>query len=135
MRYLLDSGITSDYMNRRCGVYERARAMSASGHAIGIAMPVLGELWTGVFNSDSREKNLKLLARYRGHFTVWPFDEPAAKKFGEVAAKLIRIGRKMQQIDIQIAAIAFALGDCVVVSKDGDLRAVPGLTVEDWSQP
>ena len=41
----------------------------------------------------------------------------------------------MQQIDIQIAAIAFALGNCVVVSKDGDLRAVPGLTVEDWSQP
>ena len=35
----------------------------------------------------------------------------------------------------KIAAIALTLGDCVVVSKDSDLRAVPGLTVEDWSQP
>ena len=96
-------------------------------------MPVLGELWTGAFNSISREKNLKLIARYRNHFTVWPFDETAAKKFGEVAAELIRLGRKMQQIDIQIAAIALGLGNCVVVSKD-DLRVVPGLTVEDWSK-
>ena len=41
----------------------------------------------------------------------------------------------MQVPDLQIAAIALTLGDCVVVSKDSDLRAVPGLTVEDWSRP
>ena len=40
----------------------------------------------------------------------------------------------MQVPDLQIAAIALALGNCIVVSKDGDLRAVPGLEVEDWSQ-
>jgi tRNA(fMet)-specific endonuclease VapC len=38
----------------------------------------------------------------------------------------------MQQIDIQIAAIARCLGDCTVVSTDSDLSAVPGLTVENW---
>ncbi|MHB1560792.1 MAG: type II toxin-antitoxin system VapC family toxin [Isosphaeraceae bacterium] len=38
----------------------------------------------------------------------------------------------MQQVDIQIAAIALALGNCTVVSGDSDLRAIPGLTVEDW---
>lgn len=134
-RYLLDTGIASDYMNRRCGVFERVKAAAARGHRIGLAMPGLGELWTGVFNSASREKNLRLLLRYRSHFVVWPFDEPAAKRFGELAAELIRIGRPMGQIDMQIAAIALTLGDCLVVSKDSDLRAVPGLTVEDWSQP
>jgi tRNA(fMet)-specific endonuclease VapC len=39
----------------------------------------------------------------------------------------------MQQIDIMIAAIAFSLGDCSVVSADSDLAAVPGLTVENWA--
>jgi len=39
----------------------------------------------------------------------------------------------MQQIDIMVAAIAFSLGNCTVVSSDTDLTAVPGLTVEDWS--
>ena len=37
----------------------------------------------------------------------------------------------MQQADIQIAAIAFAPGNGTVVSGDGDLKAVPGLSVED----
>jgi predicted nucleic acid-binding protein len=40
----------------------------------------------------------------------------------------------MQIVDIQIAAIAFALGNCVVVSKDSDLCHIPRLRVEDWSQ-
>ena len=39
----------------------------------------------------------------------------------------------MQQIDIMVAAIAFALGDCTVVSKDTDLAAIPGLTFENWA--
>lgn len=43
------------------------------------------------------------------------------------------MGRPMQQIDIQIAAIARTLGDCTVVSSDTDLAAVPGLTVENWT--
>ena len=41
----------------------------------------------------------------------------------------------MQVPDIQIAAIALTLGDCVVVSENSDLREVLGLKVEDWSPP
>jgi tRNA(fMet)-specific endonuclease VapC len=64
---------------------------------------------------------------------LWPFNEEAAEEYGRLAAQLRRIGRPMQQIDIMVAAIARTLGDCVVVSKDSDLVAVPGLSVEDWS--
>jgi tRNA(fMet)-specific endonuclease VapC len=39
----------------------------------------------------------------------------------------------MQQIDIMVAAIALSLGNCTVVSKDTDLAAIPGLTVENWA--
>ena len=39
----------------------------------------------------------------------------------------------MQVIYIMIAAIARNLGKCVVVSKDIDLSAVPGLSVENWA--
>ena len=57
----------------------------------------------------------------------------AAAMFGRIFAELRRIGRPMQQIDIQIAAIALTLGNCTVVSADTDLPDVPGLTVETWS--
>jgi len=39
----------------------------------------------------------------------------------------------MQQIDIQVAAIALSLGNCTVVSSDSDLKAIPGLKVENWA--
>jgi tRNA(fMet)-specific endonuclease VapC len=41
----------------------------------------------------------------------------------------------MQVIDIMIAAVALTLGNTTVVTKDSDLAAVPGLTVENWAVP
>lgn len=38
----------------------------------------------------------------------------------------------MQVIDVMLAAIAFSLGNCTVVTTDSDLTAVPGLAVESW---
>jgi tRNA(fMet)-specific endonuclease VapC len=50
-RYLLDTGIASDYINRRHGVYERAREEVSRGNAIGIGLPVLAELAAGIEES------------------------------------------------------------------------------------
>ena len=134
-RYLLDTGIAGDYINRRHGVFERAQAEMARGHQIGIGTPVLGELRYGVEASTTRERNLRSLARAISTWTFWPFDHVAAEEYGRIAATLRRIGRPMQSIDIQIAAIARCLGNCTVVSKDSDLSAVPGLSVENWATP
>jgi tRNA(fMet)-specific endonuclease VapC len=64
---------------------------------------------------------------------VWPFDISAAEEFGRIATELRRLGRPMQQIDIQVAAIARSLGNTTIVSKDSDLAAVPRLSVENWA--
>ena len=66
---------------------------------------------------------------------LWPFDEIAAFEYGRLHAELLRIGRPMQVIDIMIAAIALSLGNTTVVTKDSDLSAIPGLTVENWAAP
>ena len=84
--------------------------------------------------SETRDRNEKRLRRQLHDFRIWPFDVAAAEMFGQVAAELKRVGRPMQQIDIQIAAIAICLGDCTVVTKDSDLADAPGLIVEDWSK-
>lgn len=134
-RYMFDSGIVGDYVYRRHGVYQRARREAHAGRRLGTGAPVLGEFLAGVLASDTRERNLPIVRRNRAQLTVWPFGEEAASIYGELWAALRAVGRPMQVPDIQIAAIALSLGDCIVVSKDGDLNSVPGLTVEDWSQP
>jgi tRNA(fMet)-specific endonuclease VapC len=134
-RYLLDTGIAQDFVNRRNGVPERADATRRGGNRIGICTPVLGELWAGVEGSASRDRNLQRLRLALSRLVVWPYTNEAAEQFGRVFAELRRIGRPMQQIDIMVAAIALSLGSCTVVSKDSDVGAIPGLAVENWALP
>ncbi|MBW3597522.1 MAG: type II toxin-antitoxin system VapC family toxin [Planctomycetes bacterium] len=131
-RYLLDTGIMGDLINRRRGVDVRVRQARSQGAIIGTCEPVMAELYFGVENSVTRDKNLKRLHHAMRGIRRWPLDGPAVREYGRLAAELKRVGRPMQQIDVMIAAIALSLGDCTVVSADSDLAAVPGLKVENW---
>lgn len=130
-RYLLDTGPAFDFLFRRKGVDLRAEEVRRGGAKVGICMPVLAEIVGGLEASASREASWEVACRRLGKLVCWPFEKPAAYEYGRVFAELKRRGRPMQQIDMMIAAIAFSLGNCTVVSADSDLRAVPGLTVED----
>lgn len=132
-RYLLDTGIAGHLINNRHGVRARAQEEVRRGNRVGVCTPVLGELYFGAENSATRDRNLRLLVVALRTLRVWPFNNDAAERYGQVAAELRRIGRPMQQIDIQLAAIALTLGDCTVVTTDSDLSAVPGLRVENWT--
>lgn len=134
-RYILDSGIVTDLINHRNGVEKKAATAFKRGARIGIGTPVLGELLAGLRNSASRKKNEARLERFLAQVALWPYDEAAAREYGEIAGDLRARGIAIQQIDMQIAAIAFALGNCVVVSKDGDFDDVTGLAVENWAKP
>jgi tRNA(fMet)-specific endonuclease VapC len=132
-RFLLDTGIASDFINRRHNVFERAREEVARGNRIGIGIPVLGELLAGIELSVTREENLQRLRRAVSVWLLWPFDEAAAEAYGRIYAILRRMGRPMQQVDMQIAAIGLSLGNTTVVSSDSDLAAVPDLSIENWA--
>jgi tRNA(fMet)-specific endonuclease VapC len=134
-KFLLDTGIAGHYIAHRPGVFKRAREEVARGNRVGICVPVLGELWFGVEGSSTRDRNEQQLRRALPSLKVWPFDERAAEEFGRIAAELKRTGRMIGRIDIQIAAIALAMGNTTVVSADSDLTAIPGLTVENWATP
>jgi tRNA(fMet)-specific endonuclease VapC len=131
-RYLLDTNMAGDLIEKRGEIPERARQARRKGGHIGIGIPVLAELYYGVEFSATRDKNLQRLRRALSGLTIWPFDQKAAAEFGRLRAELRRRGRPMQVIDIMIAATALSVGNCTVVSADSDLVAVPGLTVENW---
>ena len=78
-------------------------------------------------------QNVQKMKHALAKLRLWPYDRKAAEQYGRTFAEMKRMGRSIQQIDIQIAAIAIALGNCTVVSSDSDLAAVPGLTVENWA--
>lgn len=123
-KYLFDTGSAGDWINYRGAIRERANRAIASGQRIGICTPVLGELWAGIENSKSKKRNQpRLIAGLRA-LVVWPFNEAAAREFGRIHAELLRLGRTIGPIDMQIAAVALTLGNCTVVTKDKDFLAV-----------
>lgn len=131
-RFLLDTGIASDYINRRHGVYERAREEVTRGNAVGIGLPVLAELAAGIEHSASRDRNMKSLKMALTSLKLWPLDQAAAFEYGLIYAELARMGRPIGIADMLIAALGRTLPKCIVVSADGDYDAVPGLKVENW---
>lgn len=132
-RHLLDTGTASDFINRRRGVDLRVREAVLHGDQVGICTPVLGELWAGMEYSASRDQNIDRMRHALAKLRLWPFDKKAAEEYGRVWAELRRLGRNIQQVDMQIAAIARSLGNCTVVTKDTDFVVVPGLKVVNWA--
>jgi tRNA(fMet)-specific endonuclease VapC len=132
-RYLLDTGSAQDYQAGRRACRERAIELRKDGHHIGICVPVLGELWSGIECSSSRARNLNSLRQALATLRIWPYTPEAAEEYGRIFAELRRAGKMIQQVDMQIGAIARTLPNCVIVSKDGDFQAIPGATVENWA--
>ncbi len=132
-RHLLDTGTAGDLISRRRGVDLRVREAVLRGDQVGICIPVLGELWAGMELSATREHNVVRMRHALAKLRPWPFDVKAAEEYGRVFAELRRIGKTIQQIDMQIAAIARSLGNCAVVTRDNDFVAVPGLVVVNWA--
>ncbi len=134
-RYLLDTNAMGDFISRPRGVDERARERRMGGARLATCIPVLGELFFGIESSQSRDKNLARLNRALVGLACWPYTLEAAAEYGRLAAQMKGAGRTIQQVDLQLAAIALTLGQCTVVSEDSDLEAVPGLSVESWRLP
>jgi tRNA(fMet)-specific endonuclease VapC len=133
-RFILDTGIAGLYLDRKRGVFERAEVEVAKGNRVGIAVPVLGELAFRAEGSPLRDQNILRLRQALDVWKLWLVDSTAAFEYGRIAFELKNIGRPIGQNDIMIAAVALALGNTTVVTMDGDLAAVPGLTVENWAE-
>lgn len=132
-RYLLDTGAASDYIHNRGNTLSKAKAVQAMGFRIGVGLPTVGELFAGIELSATKARNRPKVRRGLSDFYLWPLDRLAAEEYGRIYALLRRRGRLMQQIDIQLAAIALTLGNCTIVTKDSDFAAIPGSAIEDWS--
>jgi len=57
-----------------------------------------------------------------------PFDETAARTFAKLPFKRVRFDRLL-------AAHALSLDATIVTNNEGDFTDVPGLKVENWTQP
>jgi tRNA(fMet)-specific endonuclease VapC len=76
----------------------------------------------------------RLQERLLPNLPVLPFEEAAARRYGEVRAELERQGTPLGDADLRIGAIALARGFTVVTGNVRHFRRISQLPVENWLQ-
>jgi hypothetical protein len=66
---------------------------------------------------------------------VLPFDQDAAEVYGPLRAQLERIGVRLDEPSLRIAAIALSRDLTLVTASARLYDRVPGLRIENWLEP
>jgi tRNA(fMet)-specific endonuclease VapC len=90
------------------------------------------ELYYGAMKSSRSADNLALLEGFFANFDSLPFDDDAAKKYGEIRSELASKGTPIGPNDLMIAAIALVAGAVVVTHNTREFSRVDGLKIVDW---
>jgi tRNA(fMet)-specific endonuclease VapC len=123
--YLLDTN-GCIYLLARTHPSLQARVSHCEPGSVGLSAIVCAELMLGFAQADERKK--AMLGRFLDLFPVLPFDRNAARAYAEVP---FRRGK----LDRLIAAHALALRATLVTNNVRDFSDVPGLLLENWSEP
>lgn len=128
--FLLDTNTCIHYLNGSdAGL--TGRVLAAGPDRLAVSALTAGELHFGAARSSRPEANRERLAIFFRELTVLPFDAQCGAQFGRIKAELLDRGRPIPDFDIGIAATAVTTGR-TVVSGDGHMGEIPGLSLENW---
>ena len=131
MNFLIDTNICIYIMNKRPPEVINKFKDKEVGQ-IGISSITVSELQYGVSKSRFREQNLERLEAFLTPFQILPYDEDAAKFYGEIRSHLEKHGSTIGPLDLLIAAHALSQNLVLVTNNKKEFNRIPSLKVENW---
>jgi len=130
--YLLDTNIISYWMRGDPQLIDKIKSCSPSD--LSLSTITLAEIYYGIEKSDIKKKERRLkIDSIKSELVIFPFNEPAAKKYGVIRAALEKLGTPISERDTQIASIALANKLCIVTHNIKEFGRISKLKVEDWA--
>jgi predicted nucleic acid-binding protein len=132
--YLLDTDILSNLLKPVPSTRLIVRLSSVPPEQQFTSSITLGELVYGAYRQRTRTGALleQIDRTLLPNLTILPFNDAAARQYGELRAELERRGTPLDDADLRIAAVALARGLTVVTGNVRHFQRVPGLPVENW---
>ena len=131
MKYLLDTNVCVDFLNRRYPrVTERIRASPPED--LCLSSVVVAELRYGADRSERRGENHNRLDILTAEIQCLDFDLAAARVYGQIRSTLEAEGTPIGPYDMMIAAHVVSQGLVLVTDNEREFRRVSGLKVENW---
>lgn len=131
MKFLLDTNTCVVYLNQPGSkVAEELRLHRPE--AMAVCSIVKAELFYGAMKSQWPERNLHKQRTFLSQFQSLPFGDSEALVFGQIRARLQRLGKPIGPYDLQIAATALAHGLTLVTHNTREFSRIEGLALADW---
>jgi tRNA(fMet)-specific endonuclease VapC len=110
----------------------KERFLSADRSKIRICSVVKAELYFGAMKSSRSIENLEILDTLFVDLVSLPFDDAAARIYGEIRSALAHAGTPIGPNDLMIASIALVHAAELVTHNTKEFSRVPGLRFDDW---
>jgi tRNA(fMet)-specific endonuclease VapC len=131
VRYLLDTNVCVDFLNRRFpSVTERIR--SSPPEDLCVSSVVVAELRYGADRSQKAAENHDRLDVLTAEVQCLDFDLAAASVYGRIRAALEAQGTPVGPYDMMIAAHAVSQDLVLVTDNEREFQRVFGLRIENW---
>jgi tRNA(fMet)-specific endonuclease VapC len=130
--FLIDTDTCSAYLKQNPRAFGRFQQYLGS---LNVSMITVGELYTWALRAKAPPKRLQGVLDLFLDVTIIDFSHDVARKFGELHAGLLDIGRPPGFPDLMIAATALVHNLTLVTHNTQDFANIPGLTVVDWLIP
>jgi tRNA(fMet)-specific endonuclease VapC len=129
--YLLDTNHASPLVTLQHPLRQRVLQQLNAGDSFAICVPVLTETLFGISILPRAVQNRAEWSQIQPFFPCYIPDETDATLAADLQIALRRQGKQLATVDALIAVITLRY-DLVLLTTDGDFRAVPGLQHENW---
>ena len=130
MTHLLDTNTCVYAIKRRGNVVQHLRR--ASPEDLAVSVITLAELWFGARKSSRPDSTRREVDAFLRPYERVAFDREAAQAYAEIRLELERVGQRIGERDLFLAATARSRDLVVVTHNVGEFGRVTGLRVEDW---
>lgn len=127
---MLDTNIVIYTMKQR--PIEVKEKFNAASTQLCISSISVAELIFGAENSQTPEKNLKIIENFLSRLQILDYGVDAAIQYGNIKAHLKKIGTPIGENDLHIAAHARSKGLILVTNNTKEFERVPALQIENW---
>lgn len=128
-KYLLDTNICIFLMRGKFDMYRKI-ALAGIDNCY-LSEITVAELYYGAENSDNPYKTMRETEEFISLFKVVPFSN-SLQTFGREKAFLTSIGRKIENFDMSIGAIALKHNMVMVTDNVDHLGRIRGIQIENW---
>ena len=128
--YCLDTNIVIDFLRGNKLIINKINFMQQNNKMF-ITAITLCELYRGAFLSSRKDYQLDVIEKFVESIEVLNLEKNACKIFGEEFARLQKIGKITQQLDLIIASIVKA-NNLVIVTRDKKHFQNLGIRIEEW---